>query len=162
VAANKRDGARPREKPQQIADELRAEIVSGKLSEGDSLGHEPDLVERFGVSRPSYWSLTYSVDVDGKSRLQNPNAVKCTPSLPSTRTVYAPGAGSAIRGCGPPVEGICVGPGEIPGVIEAVGEVEGLTLPVARGVDVTPGDEVGAPNAPPCSGFGGPAVVNAP
>jgi len=27
--------------------------VSGKFSEGDSLGHEPDLVERFGVSRPS-------------------------------------------------------------------------------------------------------------
>jgi GntR family transcriptional regulator, transcriptional repressor for pyruvate dehydrogenase complex len=45
--------ARPREKPQQIADELRQLIVSGKLSEGDSLGHEPDLVERFGVSRPS-------------------------------------------------------------------------------------------------------------
>lgn len=43
----------PREKPQQIADELRALIVSGELSEGDSLGHEPDLVERFGVSRPS-------------------------------------------------------------------------------------------------------------
>ena len=45
--------ARLREKPQQIADELRRLIVSGKLSEGDSLGHEPDLVERFGVSRPS-------------------------------------------------------------------------------------------------------------
>jgi DNA-binding FadR family transcriptional regulator len=45
--------ARLREKPQQIADELRQLIVSGKLSEGDSLGHEPELVERFGVSRPS-------------------------------------------------------------------------------------------------------------
>ena len=44
---------RPREKPQQIADELRQLIVSGKFSEGDSLGHEPELVERFGVSRPS-------------------------------------------------------------------------------------------------------------
>ena len=43
----------PREKPQQIADELRAAIVSGELAEGDSLGREPDLVERFGVSRPS-------------------------------------------------------------------------------------------------------------
>ena len=31
---------RPREKPQQIADELRRLIVSGELSEGDSLGHE--------------------------------------------------------------------------------------------------------------------------
>src|SRR5262245_19566055 len=62
--ARKRDGAakraasgvargRAREKPQQIADELRQLIVSGKFSEGDSLGHEPELVERFGVSRPS-------------------------------------------------------------------------------------------------------------
>ena len=39
-----------REKPQQIADELRALIVSGKLSEGESIGREPELVERFGVS----------------------------------------------------------------------------------------------------------------
>ena len=46
-------GSAARKKPQQIADELRAMIVSGQLSEGDSLGHEPELVERFGVSRPS-------------------------------------------------------------------------------------------------------------
>jgi GntR family transcriptional repressor for pyruvate dehydrogenase complex len=53
VSDRKVKPVRPREKPQQIADELRQLIVSGKLSEGDSLGHEPDLVERFGVSRPS-------------------------------------------------------------------------------------------------------------
>ena len=39
--------ARRREKPEQIADELRRLIISGELDEGDSLGHEPDLVERF-------------------------------------------------------------------------------------------------------------------
>lgn len=44
---------RKREKPQLVADELRASIVSGELSEGDSLGQEPQLVERFGVSRPT-------------------------------------------------------------------------------------------------------------
>ncbi len=44
VAASKRDGAQLREKPQQIADELRALIVSGKLTEGESLGREPELV----------------------------------------------------------------------------------------------------------------------
>jgi len=44
---------RTREKPQQIADELRALIVAGELSEGESLGLEPQLVECFGVSRPS-------------------------------------------------------------------------------------------------------------
>ncbi|MDT3442711.1 MULTISPECIES: FadR/GntR family transcriptional regulator [unclassified Pseudofrankia] len=47
-------GARPpREKPQQIADEIRSLIVSGELADGDLIGREPELVERFGVSRPS-------------------------------------------------------------------------------------------------------------
>jgi DNA-binding FadR family transcriptional regulator len=54
-----------REKPQQIADELRALIVSGKLSEGDSLGREPDLVERFGVSRPSLREALRILEAEG-------------------------------------------------------------------------------------------------
>jgi GntR family transcriptional repressor for pyruvate dehydrogenase complex len=64
VAAAKRN-PRTREKPQQIADELRALIVSGKLSEGDSLGHEPDLVERFGVSRPSLREALRILETEG-------------------------------------------------------------------------------------------------
>jgi GntR family transcriptional repressor for pyruvate dehydrogenase complex len=55
----------PREKPQQIADELRGLIVSGKLTEGDSLGHEPDLVERFGVSRPSLREALRILEAEG-------------------------------------------------------------------------------------------------
>lgn len=55
----------PREKPQQIADELRGLIVSGELSEGDSLGHEPDLVERFGVSRPSLREALRILEAEG-------------------------------------------------------------------------------------------------
>jgi GntR family transcriptional repressor for pyruvate dehydrogenase complex len=54
-----------REKPQQIADELRRLIVSGKLSEGESLGHEPDLVQRFGVSRPSLREALRILEAEG-------------------------------------------------------------------------------------------------
>ena len=56
---------RLREKPQQIADELRQLIVTGALSEGDSLGHEPDLVERFGVSRPSLREALRILEAEG-------------------------------------------------------------------------------------------------
>jgi len=55
----------PREKPQQIADEVRAAIVSGELAEGDSLGREPDLVERFGVSRPSLREALRILEAEG-------------------------------------------------------------------------------------------------
>ncbi len=55
----------PREKPQQIADELRHLIVSGELTEGDSLGHESDLVERFGVSRPSLREALRILEAEG-------------------------------------------------------------------------------------------------
>jgi DNA-binding FadR family transcriptional regulator len=54
-----------REKPQQIADELRRLIVSGELTEGESLGHEPDLVERFGVSRPSLREALRILEAEG-------------------------------------------------------------------------------------------------
>jgi DNA-binding FadR family transcriptional regulator len=54
-----------REKPQLIADELRSLIVGGELSEGDSLGREPDLVERFGVSRPSLREALRILEAEG-------------------------------------------------------------------------------------------------
>jgi GntR family transcriptional repressor for pyruvate dehydrogenase complex len=64
--AEPRAGRGPvREKPQIIADELRALIVGGELSEGDSLGHEPDLVERFGVSRPSLREALRILEAEG-------------------------------------------------------------------------------------------------
>ena len=54
-----------REKPQQIADEIRGLIVRGELSEGDSLGREPELVERFGVSRPSLREALRILEAEG-------------------------------------------------------------------------------------------------
>ncbi|MEX5635801.1 FadR/GntR family transcriptional regulator [Parafrankia sp. FMc2] len=63
--AQNRDRAALREKPQRIADELRQLIVQGELSEGESLGHEPDLVERFGVSRPSLREALRILETEG-------------------------------------------------------------------------------------------------
>ncbi len=65
MTAAKRYRVQPREKPQQIADELRGLIVSGELSEGDSLGREPELVERFGVSRPSLREALRILEAEG-------------------------------------------------------------------------------------------------
>lgn len=61
----KRNGVKSREKPEQIADEVRSLIVSGELAEGESLGHEPDLVERFGVSRPSLREALRILEAEG-------------------------------------------------------------------------------------------------
>ena len=58
-----------REKPQQIADELRGLIVSGELADGESLGREPDLVERFGVSRPSLREALRILETEGLIRV---------------------------------------------------------------------------------------------
>lgn len=63
--AVRRPGTKPREKPQQIADELRRLIILGELDEGDSLGHEPDLIERFGVSRPSLREALRILEAEG-------------------------------------------------------------------------------------------------
>ena len=60
-----RSGSRSREKPELIADELRALIVSGELADGASLGREPDLVERFGVSRPSLREALRILEAEG-------------------------------------------------------------------------------------------------
>jgi len=60
-----RPSSKPREKPQQIADELRRLIILGELDEGESLGHEPDLIERFGVSRPSLREALRILEAEG-------------------------------------------------------------------------------------------------
>lgn len=54
-----------REKPELIADELRSLIVTGQVAAGESLGREPDLVERFGVSRPSLREALRILEAEG-------------------------------------------------------------------------------------------------
>jgi DNA-binding FadR family transcriptional regulator len=58
-------GARLREKPQLIADELRMLIASGELSDGETLGREPELIDRFGVSRPSLREALRILEAEG-------------------------------------------------------------------------------------------------
>ncbi len=52
-------------KPKQIADELRALIITGDLDEGDLLGTEADLIERFEVSRPSLREALRMLEAEG-------------------------------------------------------------------------------------------------
>jgi DNA-binding FadR family transcriptional regulator len=54
-----------RAKPQQIADELRRRILAGDYEEGDLLGHEPGLIEQFGVSRPSMREALRILETEG-------------------------------------------------------------------------------------------------
>jgi DNA-binding FadR family transcriptional regulator len=65
VADRSRNQGRLPEKPHRIADELRSLIASGELGEGDSLGREPELVERFGVSRPSLREALRILEAEG-------------------------------------------------------------------------------------------------
>ncbi|MFC5746318.1 FadR/GntR family transcriptional regulator [Actinomadura rugatobispora] len=65
MADGKGNGGPPREKPHRIADELRSLIAAGELGEGDSLGREPELVERFGVSRPSLREALRILEAEG-------------------------------------------------------------------------------------------------
>lgn len=52
-------------KPQQIADELRGLIIAGGLDEGDLLGTEAELLERFDVSRPSLRESLRILEAEG-------------------------------------------------------------------------------------------------
>lgn len=69
VAVGKKGNLVQREKPQQVADELRGLIVSGELADGASLGREPDLVERFSVSRPSLREALRILETEGLIRV---------------------------------------------------------------------------------------------
>lgn len=52
-------------KPKRIADELRGLIISGDLDEGDLLGTESELLDRFDVSRPSLRESLRILEAEG-------------------------------------------------------------------------------------------------
>lgn len=51
--------------PEQIAAQLRSQIIDGKLTDGAALGREPDLVTRFGVSRPTLREALRILETEG-------------------------------------------------------------------------------------------------
>ncbi|MBB3752783.1 DNA-binding FadR family transcriptional regulator [Mycolicibacterium sp. BK634] len=55
----------PAGKPKQVADELRGLIIAGDLDEGDLLGTEAELIERFDVSRPSLRESLRILEAEG-------------------------------------------------------------------------------------------------
>lgn len=54
-----------RAKPKRIADRLRQEIIGGRFAEGDLLGTEAELLDRFGVSRPSLREALRILEAEG-------------------------------------------------------------------------------------------------
>ncbi|WP_319454532.1 MULTISPECIES: FadR/GntR family transcriptional regulator [unclassified Mycobacterium] len=52
-------------KPKQIADKLRGLIIASGLDEGDLLGTEANLIDRFDVSRPSLREALRILEADG-------------------------------------------------------------------------------------------------
>jgi len=54
-----------REKPKQIADQLRRDILDGALEEGDLLGTEAELILRFAVSRPTLREALKMLEAEG-------------------------------------------------------------------------------------------------
>lgn len=52
-------------KPKLIADQIRSIIIAGDLDEGDPLGTEAELLERFDVSRPSLREALRILEAEG-------------------------------------------------------------------------------------------------
>lgn len=52
-------------KPKRIAEDLRNEIIGGRFAEGDLLGTEAELLDRFGVSRPSLREALRILEAEG-------------------------------------------------------------------------------------------------
>ena len=56
-----------------VAADLRWRIVTGELSDGDELPRESDLIEQFGVSRPSLREALRILETEGLIRIRRGN-----------------------------------------------------------------------------------------
>ncbi|WP_029137312.1 FadR/GntR family transcriptional regulator [Nakamurella lactea] len=52
-------------KPGQVAAQIRSQILDGQFSDGDLLGRELELIDRFGVSRPSLREALRILEAEG-------------------------------------------------------------------------------------------------
>lgn len=59
------NSSRRKEKPEQVADEIRATIIGGEIADGEMLGHETALIERFEVSRPTLRESLRILETEG-------------------------------------------------------------------------------------------------
>ena len=59
------NSSRRKEKPEQVADEIRATIIAGEIADGEMLGHETALIERFEVSRPTLRESLRILETEG-------------------------------------------------------------------------------------------------
>jgi DNA-binding FadR family transcriptional regulator len=64
------DKVRPKKMADLVADQIRRQIVNGELREGDWLPTEPELIERFGVSRPTLREAFRMLEADSLVRVR--------------------------------------------------------------------------------------------
>jgi DNA-binding FadR family transcriptional regulator len=64
------DHVRPKKMADLVADRIRQQIVRGQLNEGDWLPTEPELMERFGVSRPTLREAFRLLEADSLVRVR--------------------------------------------------------------------------------------------
>lgn len=84
---NTRDQVRPKKMADIIADRIRQQIAHGELVEGDWLPTEPELMERFGVSRPTLREAFRLLEADSLVRVRR--------GPPGGARVHIPGSEAA-------------------------------------------------------------------
>ncbi len=134
-----------------VADALREQIISGELPDGSSLPKQDDLLEEFGVSKPSAREAFRILETEGLVTVQrgnvggavvhlpNPSAVAYTLSLVlQARAVTLEDVGLALQQIEPVCAALCAGrparDKDVVPVLQAAHErlAQALSAPVAE------------------------------